>query len=190
VDSGLDPAIFSKTYRLMGGSAMAGDLTQERSLARKLHAEFPDSRVAKSHEFGVAAQQVIAGIANANELLELAKRSQPPASASPADQAAYHERLGQALVHAGRTEAAIEALRKSNELDQWALACMTLAVIHENRRELEQAENYWRQATTLNPERISYWERYQVVLAAREKWKEAEAAQERVYLLEDLYRSR
>jgi hypothetical protein len=55
---------------------------------------------------------------------------------------------------------------------------------------LEQAENYWRQATTLNPERISYWERYQGILAARQKRKEADAAQERVYLLEDLYRSR
>ena len=190
VDSGLDPAIFSKTYRLMGGSAMAGDLAQERSLAGKLLEEFPDSRVAKSHEFGVAAQQVIAGSANPDELLDLAKRSQPPASASPADQAAYYERLGQALVHAGRTEEAIAALRKSNELDQWALACMTLAVIHGNRSEWELAEGYWRQATILNPERISYWDRYQGVLAARKKWKEADAAQDRVYLLEDLYRTR
>jgi tetratricopeptide (TPR) repeat protein len=190
VESGLDPAIFSKTYRLMGGSAMAGDLAQERSLARKLLEEFPDSRVAKSHEFGVAAQQVIAGSSNPDELLDLAKRSQPPASASPADQAAYHERLGQALLHAGRTEEAIAALRKSNELDPWALACMTLAVIHGNRSELELAERYWRQATILNPERISYWDRYQGVLAARNKWKEADAAQDRVYLLEDLYRSR
>jgi hypothetical protein len=190
LDSGLDPAIFSNTYLLMGGRAMAGDLVQARGLARKLLEEFPDSRVARSQEFGMAAEQVIAGSSNPDELLDLAKRSQPPASASPADQAAYYERLGQALVHAGRTEEAIEALRKSNELDQWALACMTLAVIHENRRELEQAEGYWRQATIMNPERISYWDRYQGVLAARKKWKEADAAQDRVYLLEDFYRSR
>jgi hypothetical protein len=190
VDSGLDPVIFNDTFRLMRGSAMARDLEQERSLARKALEEFPDSRVARSHEFGVAAQQVIAGSSNPDELLDLAKNSQPPASASPADQAAYYERLGQALVHAGRTEEAIAALRKSNDLDQWALACMTLAVIHESRRELELAEDYWRQATLMNPERISYWDRYQGVLAARKKWKEADAAQDRVYLLEDLYRSR
>ncbi len=190
VDSGLDPVIFSDTYLLMRGSALAGDLEQERSLARKVLEEFSDSRVAKSHEFGAAAQQVIAGSSNPDDLWDLAKRSQPPAAASPADQAAYHERLGQALVHAGRIEEAIAALRKSNELDPWALACMTLAVIHENSRDLEQAEGYWRQATLMNPERISYWDRYQGVLAARQKWKEADAAQDRVYLLEDLYRSR
>lgn len=189
-DSGLDPVIFSDTYLLMRGSAMAGDLEQERSLARKALEEFPDSRVAKAHELGVAAQQVIAGSLNPDELLDLVKRSQPPASASPADQAAYHERLGQVLAHAGRIEEAIAALRKSNELDPWALACMALAVIHENRREMEQAEGYWRQATLMNPERITYWDRYQGVLAARKKWKEADAAQDRVYLLEDLYRSR
>jgi tetratricopeptide (TPR) repeat protein len=189
-ESGLDPALFSNTCRLMGGSAMAGDLAQERSLARKLLEEFPDSRFVKSHEFGVAAQQVIAGSSNPDELLDLAQRSKPPASANAADQAAYQERLGQALVHAGRTEEAIDALRKSHELDPWALACMTLAVIHERRRELEKAEECWRQATMMNPERIDYWDRYQGVLAAREKWKEADAAQDRVYLLESLYRSR
>jgi hypothetical protein len=190
VDSGLDPALFSNTYYLMGGSSMAGDLAQARSHARKLLEEFPDSRVAKIQEFSVAVEQVVDGSSNPYELLDLAKRSQAPASASPADQAAYHERLGQALAHAGRIEEAIKALRKSHELDPWALACMTLAVIHGDRGELEQAEDYWRQATILDPERIQYWDRYQAVLAARQKWKEADAAQERVYLLEELYRSR
>ncbi len=67
-------------------------------------------------------------------------------------------------------------MHPSNELDPWALACMTLAVIHENRSEWELAEGYWRQATVLDPERITYWDRYQGVLTARKKFKEADAA--------------
>jgi hypothetical protein len=189
-DLGLDPAILSDEYLLMGMSAVTGDLAKARQLARKLVEKFPNSMIARSSEFGFATQQVLSGQAQADGLVEIAKRSLPPEPSTALDQAAYHERMGQALMQEGRLDEAMASLRKSHELDSRAMACITLAPLHEKRGELEQAEHYWRLATTLDADRIGFWDRYQHVLTARGKWKEADAAQDRIFLLENLYRSR
>lgn len=189
-EMGLDPATLSDECHLMGASAITGDLAKARQLAHKLVEKFPDSLSARCDEFGYATQEALSGQGQPDELVGLAKRSQPLEPATPLDQAAYQERLGQALIQAGRVNEAMDALRKSHELDSRALACMTLATIHERRGELEQAEECWRQTATFDTDRIEYWDRYQRVLTARGKSKEAAAAQDRVFLLEDLYRSR
>jgi hypothetical protein len=189
-DLALDPAILSDEFRLMGASAVAGDTAKARQLARALVGKFPGSMTARSHEFGFASQEVAAGRARADELVDLAKRSQPQESATALDQASYHEQMGQALMRAGRLDEAMASLRKSRELDSRAMACISLAPLHEKSGDLEKAEDCWREATTLDAERIEFWDRFQRILTARGKWKEAAAAQERVFLLEDLYRSR
>lgn len=189
-DLGMDPAMFSEEYLLMGISAINGDLAKARQLARKVVGKFPNSMLARSSEFGFATQQVLSGLMPADGLVELAKQSLPPEPSTALDQAAYHERLGQALMQEGRLDEALASLRKSNELDSRAMACITLAPLHEKRGELEQAETYWKMATTLDAERIGFWERYQRVLTERNKWKEADAVRDHIYLLENLYRSR
>jgi hypothetical protein len=189
-DLGLDPAILSEEFLLFHQSASQGDASIARNLARKLVETFPASRAAKSNEFGFTQGEVGAGTAHAHDLLDLAKRMEPPESATALEMAAHHVRLGEALLLANRLEEGVASLLKSEELDSEAMACVILAGFYEARGELELAEKYWRQATTLEQERISYWDALERVLGARGKWKEAAAAQERVYLLEDLYRTR
>jgi hypothetical protein len=189
-DLGLDPAVLSEEYRLMGASGAVGDTAKARQLARDLVGKFPNSMTARLNEFGYASREVSAGRARAEELVDLAKRSPPQESATALDQAAYHEQLGQALMQAGRPDEAMVSLRKSQELDSRAMACIALAPLYEKAGDLAKAEDCWREATTLDAERIAFWDHFQRILSARGKLKEAAAAQERVFLLEDLYRSR
>ena len=189
-DLPLDPAILSDEYMLMGASAVARDLTKAREFSRKVVEKFPDSLAARSEEFAYAMQQVLAGQGKQDELVSLAKRCAPPENSTALEQAAHQERLGQALVQTDRLDEAMVALQKSDTLDPRAMASMTLATLHEKRGELDKAEDCWRRTVANDEERIEYWDRYQKILTARGKWKEADMARDRIFLLEDLYRSR
>jgi S1-C subfamily serine protease len=187
----LDPALFSDEARLMAGSAVKGDWAEARKFAHAMVEKFPDSSSARAEEFAYA--MMLAHTPQGpgpEEIVNLAERTKPPEGASPLDQAAYLERLGQALRVANRPDEAMKALQESDRLDVNAMACITLATLHEKRGELEQAEACWQKATTVDPERIEFWDRYAKVLLARGKNKESDKAQERSFLLEDLYRSR
>ncbi len=93
------------------------------------------------------------------------------------------------MTHAGRADEAIPLLQKSDELDPQEMACQTLAAIFGTKGQQEESERYWRRATELDPDRIDFWSKLEVVLFGRGKLKEADEARAHVYFLEDLYQN-
>ena len=189
-DMQLDPAALSEEEIGMGIALMHGDHPKGMQLAKALLAKFPDSLFARSEAFGCALQGSDLSEVSGQELVDLAKQFKLQETDPPWEKSAYHSRLGEALLRADRLEDAIAALQKSDELWPQNMACMSLAGIFEKRENLNEAERYWRRTTSLDQERIEYWESLRRVLSARLKTKEESEASDRAYFLEDLYRSR
>lgn len=99
----------------------------------------------------------------------------------------YHFFLGNSLLAAGKREEAIASLRKSDELYSDGMACGTLVTFLVNAGQVKEAELYARKATTLEPDRIDYWDMLQKVLYAQGKYEQADKLLEQIYLLGDLY---
>ena len=186
----LDPAAFSDEYMMMNASMVGGDHVKAGEYAERLVAKYPDSGLAATGAFGVLQAGVMSGRGGGDELVAHAKKSKVREGAGTLEQAAYYERLGQALLATGKETEAFEALRRADELDPEVMACTTLAAIYEQRGKLEEAERCWRTATMVDAERIEYWDRLASVLLARDKGAEAEAVRRRADKLQDLYRMR
>ena len=189
-DLQMDPAALSEEKIGMGVALMHEDYPKGMQLAKALVAKFPDSHFARTEAFGCALQGSYLGEVSGQELVDLAKQFKLQETDPPWEKSAYHYRLGEALVRAGHVDDAIASLQKSDELWPENMACMTLAGVFEKRDQLNEAERYWRRTTSLDQERIEYWESLRRVLSARLKTKEESEASDRAYFLEDLYRSR
>lgn len=189
-DLQLDPAVLSEESRAMEDAQAQGDFAKERQNAKALVAKFPDSHYARTEEFGSAAMGVDRGEVSAQELVELAKRFKIQDTDPPWARGAYYTRIGEALLRANRTDEAIASLQKADELWPQHMACMSLAIIFDKKGQLDEAERYWWRATSLDQERIEYWNRLSLVLSARLKFKEVSEVSDRARFLEDLYRVR
>jgi predicted Zn-dependent protease len=93
-------------------------------------------------------------------------------------------------LRANRADEAIAPLQKADELWPQTMACMSLAIIFDRKGQLDEAERYWKRATSLDQERIEWWKKLELVLSGRLKFKEASDASDRARFLEELYRSR
>jgi tetratricopeptide (TPR) repeat protein len=192
-DLQLDPVILSPERRALGevGAAAQGDRFDEAmQQADRLTAQFPDSTYMRNEHFAVASFGVGLGKVKAEELVRLAQQFRLKEDAPAWEKGAYFCRLGEALKSANRMDEAITTLQKADELWPDHMACMSLAEIYESKRQLDEAERYWRRSTSLDQERIEYWNRLNLVLSARLKFKEASEASDRALFLETLYRSR
>lgn len=186
-DLQLDPAVLSEEGRSMGAALLHGDLAKGRQHVKALVAKFPDSHYAQTQEYAVAATGVDRGEVSAQELVEIAKRFKMQDADPPWARGAYYTRIGEALLRANQTDEAIAALQKADELWPQNMACMSLAVLFENKGQLDEAERYWRRTTSLEQERIEYWEKLSLLFSARLKFKEASEASDRARFLEELY---
>ncbi len=192
-DLQLDPAALSEESLVIGETGAAflgGDFAKAMQRAKSLVTKFPDSHYARTVEIGFAGVGVELGKLSAAELVELAKGFKHEETDPPWERAAYYRRLGEALLRANRADEAIAPLQKADELFPQHMACMSLAVIFDEKGQLEEAERYWRRATSLDQERIEYWNKLNLILSARLKFKEASEASDRARFLEELYRSR
>ena len=169
---------------------MHQDFPKGMQLAKALVAKFPDSLFARTEEFACAMTAADLGEVSGQELVDLAKQFKRQENDPPWEKSAYYCRLGEALMRTNRLDDAIASLQKSDELWPQNMACMTLAGLFEERIQMDEAERYWRRTTSLDQERIQYWESLSRVLSARLKSKEESEASDRVNFLEDLYRSR
>jgi len=148
------------------------------------------SHYARTVEFGFAGVGVVLGKLSAVELVELAKGFKHEETDPPWERAGYYCRLGEALLGANRADEAIAPLQKADELWPQTMACMSLAVIFDQKGQSDAAERYWWRATSLDQERIEYWNKLSLVLSARLKFKEETEVSDRARFLEELYRSR
>lgn len=189
-DLQLDPAALSEENRAMEAAQMEGNFAKGMQQAKALVAKFPDSHYARTSEYGFVSREVDLGEVSAQELVELAQQFKLQENDPPWEKAAYYSRLGEALGRANRVDEAIAPLQKADELWPQQMACMSLAVLFEKKGQLEEAERYWWRATSLDQERIEYWNRLSLVLSARLKFKEVSEVSDRVRFLEDLYRRR
>lgn len=192
-DLQLDPAVLSPERRSMGNAGAAaqdGRFDEVMQQAERLIARFPDSTYAHDEHFAVAMVGASVGKVKAEELVRLARQFQLPENAPAWQQGAYYCRLGEALMSANRADDAIAPLQKADELWPHHMACMRLAELHAGKGRLDEAERYWRRTTSLDQERIEYWNQLNLVLSARLKFKEASEASDRALFLETLYRSR
>jgi tetratricopeptide (TPR) repeat protein len=186
---GLDPAEFSDEYDALQGVLMARDQdpAKARISAKALLKKYPESFLARKHEFQVARMGLQSEAVSPKELIELVKGLEPPGKAHPAEQAIYLNSLGEALFATGQIEKAIATLKQSDELHPAGMACGTLAGIFQRKGQLQEAEAYYRRAAALTPERMGYWYEILTVLTGRGKSKEISEIYDRTSLLEDLY---
>ncbi len=192
-DLQMDPAVLSMERRTMGNAGAAaqdGRFDEVMKQANLLTAKFPDSTYVQDEYFAVAMVGVNVGKVTAEELVRRAQQFKLPENAPAWQKGAYYCRLGEALMRANRMDDAIAPFQKADELWPHHMACMSLAEIFGSKGRLDEAERYWRRTTSLDQERIEYWNRLSLVLSARLKFKEASEASDRALFLETLYRTR
>jgi tetratricopeptide (TPR) repeat protein len=192
-DLQLDPAVLSVERLAMGeagAAAQDGRFDEVMQQADRLIAKFPDSTYVKDEYFAVASIGIGLGKVKAEELVRLAQQFKLPEDAPAWQKGAYYCRLGEALMRANRMDDAIAPFQKADELWPHHMACMSLAEIYGSKGRLDEAERYWRRTTSLDQERIEYWNRLNLVLSARLKFEEASEVSDRALFLETLYRSR
>jgi hypothetical protein len=189
-DLQLDPAALSEESRVMGDAQMKGDIAKGIQQAKALVAKYPNSRYARAEEYGFVSDGVDHGQIGAEELVELAQQFKIQENDPPWEKAAYYCHLGEALLRAKRPDEAIAPLQMADQLSPQCMACMSLAIIFDNKNQLDDAERYWRRTTSLDQERIEYWNKLSLVLSARLKFQEASEVSDQAHFLEDLYRSR
>ncbi|MFM7182624.1 MAG: hypothetical protein ACKO2G_14325 [Verrucomicrobiales bacterium] len=186
-DLQMDPAALSEEASLFGAAIMQEDFAKGREIAKALVTKFPNSSYARNQEYIVEQREVDLGKGSAKKLVELAEQFKLRDDSPPWERAAYHCRLGEALGRANRADEAIVHLKKSDELWPKHMACMSLAFLFDKTEQWEDAEYYWRRTTSLDQERIEYWNALNLVLASRLKFKEAREASDRARFLEQLY---
>jgi hypothetical protein len=182
-DQPFDPVIYNKEYMDGSMAETAMDFVKARKCAKDVVAKFPDSRYAKFWEYMMVGSWGLEPEIQP-KLLEGLK---VPEDAPAWERGIYQFFLGSSLLAEGKTDEAILALRKSDELYPEGMACGTLVTLCQRAGQLKEAELYARKATKFAPDRIDYWDALRKILEAEGKYKEADGLTDRIYLLEHLY---
>jgi hypothetical protein len=189
---GFDPVEFSDEWMELQILLGKGDpdLDKAHRDVTDIVEKSPNSFLAQQLEYTIEIRKQTSGSGNPTKLVELAKGLKHLAKDHSAAEAFYLSCLGDALFTAGKVEEATAALKKADKLYPAGGAGGTLAQIFTKKGNLAEAEHYYRSILLLTPERIAFWDDLEAVLFARGKMKESSEISDRVFLLEDFYRSR
>lgn len=169
---------------------MNPDLDKAHQDIKNILEKFPDSFQAQQLEYTIEVRKLTSGSGDPSRLIELAKGLKHLAKDHSAAEAFYLSCLGDALYTTGKLEEATAVLIKADKLYPAGGSGGTLAQIFEKKGNWAEAERYYRSIILLTPERIAFWDDLQGVLLNSGKSKEASDISDRVFLLEDFYRSR
>ncbi|NWK54992.1 hypothetical protein HW115_05190 [Verrucomicrobiaceae bacterium N1E253] len=191
-DHGFDPVEFTDEWQELQIPLHKRniDFAKADQLVRDLVEKFPNSFLVQQKQFTIENMKLRSSSANPTKFVELAKGLKHLAKDHAAAEAFYLVCLGDALFAAGKIEEATAALKKADKLYPAGGSAGTLAHMYAKKGNWEQAEYYYRRIILLTPERIAFWDDLQTVLISRGKMKEADEVSDRVFLLEDFYRSR